>query len=282
MSINTTSQISSFINTIFEDALFVARDNNVMADLVTFFGDRQGDEPRQNSENAEVTINAIGEADDLASQAFTPTALATLTPAEYGAQYLLTDRRVATDPFSVQQDAAQELGMGMAEDIDTNLLGNFSSLTGGTVGAAGSAMQWGYITAAHTRLRAQNAPGPYACVLHPYQFHQLASAASVAGGSFQAGQLMDDVQNTMYVGQAFGVNFYLSSNISIDGSDDAYGALFSRPALALDMRRAPRMEPERDASRRATELNLTSVYAHGIWRPKFGIQIITDASAPDY
>jgi hypothetical protein len=56
--------------------------------------------------------------------------------------------------------------------------------------------------------------------------------------------------------------------------------IFSPLALALDVRRAPRIEPERDASRRATELNLSSVYAHGVWRPKYGVQLISDASTP--
>jgi hypothetical protein len=51
-------------------------------------------------------------------------------------------------------------------------------------------------------------------------------------------------------------------------------------ALALDVRRAPRIERERDASRRADEINLSAVYAHGTWRSKFGVQLISDASVP--
>jgi len=282
MSINTTSQISSYIQEIFADALHIARDNNVMRSLVTVYTDQTGDNPRQNSEYNSVTINAIGEADDLASQAITPSVIATLTPAEYGAQYFLTDRRLDTDPFQLRNDAAMELGMGLAQDVESKLLSNFSGLTGGTVGAAGSAMSWGLLTAAITRLRAQNAPGPYYCVMHPYQYHLLGQAASVAGAQFQTGDLMDQVQSTWFIGRAMGTDFYLSSNIEIDGDGDATAAVFSRQAIALDVRRPPRIEPERDASRRGIELNLTSVYAHGVWRPKFGVQIVTDASAPDF
>lgn len=287
MSINTASNISSFVNTVFEDALFVARDNNLMSSLVTFFDDRTGSASRQNSINASVTINAVGESDDLTSQAFTPTSLATLTPAEYGAQYFITDYRMESDIFGVRQDAAQELGMGLAQSIETNLLGNFSSLTGGTVGAAGSTLTWGHIAAAHSRHRANNAPGPYFCVLHPYQWHPLAAEASVSGvhlstPTVNAGNLQDLIQSQFYVGSALGVNFFISSNISVDASDDAYGALFSRPAMAMDMRRAPRIESERDASRRGEELNLSTVYAHGVWRPAFGVQILSDASAPNF
>ena len=35
-----------------------------------------------------------------------------------------------------------------------------------------------------------------------------------------------------------------------------------------------RLEPERDASRRGWELNLSTVYAHGVWRPTYGVQMI--------
>lgn len=281
MSINTNAQIQDpYIQTIFEQAMFVARDNNVMVPLVTVFTDRNDSSPRSSSEHAQVTMHNIGASDDLASQAFTPSVLATLTPAEAGAQYLLEDQRRATDPFSVQQSASIELGMGMAQKIETDILSNFASLTGGTVGTAGSAMTWAYFSAAITRLRNQNAPGPYFAVMHPYQYHDLAANASVVGQSFHAGDLADAIQNRWWVGRALGTDIYLSSNISIDDADDAMAGVFSRMALAYDSRRAPRLEPQRDASRRATELNMTAVYAHGIWRPRFGVQIVTDASAP--
>lgn len=280
MSINTTSQISGYIQTIYEDAMFIARDNNVMVPLVTVFRDQSGDQPRSSSEHSAVSINAIGESDDLASQAFTPGVLSTLTPAEYGAQYFITDRRARTDIFGVISDASQELGMGMAQSIETNIITNFASLTGGTVGTAGSAMTWAYFSAAISQLRNQNAPGPYYAVLTPYQYHQLAASASVVGATINNGQLQDAIQNQWWVGRALGTDIYLSTNIATDGDGDSVGAVFSRSALALDVRLAPRLEPERDASRRGIELNLTTVYAHGIWRPKFGVQLLTDNAAP--
>lgn len=77
-----------------------------------------------------------------------------------------------------------------------------------------------------------------------------------------------------------GVNIYTSMNIPGGGTNTAKGAMFSRPALAVDYRRGVRIEPERDASRRAWELNMSMVYAHGVWRPKFGVQMVFDAALP--
>lgn len=57
-------------------------------------------------------------------------------------------------------------------------------------------------------------------------------------------------------------------------------AVFNRQALALDMRRAPRLEAERDASKRAWELNETAGYAVGIRDATCGAKIKADATAP--
>ena len=70
------------------------------------------------------------------------------------------------------------------------------------------------------------------------------------------------------------------NNNDPDDDDDFVGAVFPRNAIALDWRRRPRVEPERDASRRGWEFNMSSVYAHGVWRPALGVQFIFDASAP--
>lgn len=77
----------------------------------------------------------------------------------------------------------------------------------------------------------------------------------------------------------YGVDVFVTSNIPVT-SNNARGLMFSREALALDVRRAPRLEPERDASRRGWELVMSAVYAHGTWRPEWGVQIFTDATTP--
>jgi hypothetical protein len=65
-----------------------------------------------------------------------------------------------------------------------------------------------------------------------------------------------------------------------DSNDDFTGGVFPSEAIAIDWRRMIRVEPERDASRRGTEFNLSAVYAHGVWRPTRGVQMIFDATAP--
>jgi hypothetical protein len=278
VSVAAIQSPTDYIQKIYEDALFVARDNNLMMPLVTMYTG-SGLAPRISSEYGTATINSISDTDDLASQAFTPATLATLTPAEVGAQFLLTDTRVESDPFGVAADASRELGLAVASKMERDLLGVFSSLTGGTVGAAGTVITWNHVAEMQSRLRAGNVPGPYEMVLHPYQWHQLAKAATLASGAAQvnAPDFQNAAQAQWFVSRSMGVDFYVSSNITVDGSDDAYCAMFNRAALAIDIRRAPRLEPQRDASRRATELNISAIYGYGVWRPRFGVKGIFDA-----
>lgn len=65
------------------------------------------------------------------------------------------------------------------------------------------------------------------------------------------------------------------------GAGYAVGAIFNREAIGLDLRRPMRIEPQRDASFRRSELNTTMVYAVGQWRTEWGVQIRTLATAPN-
>ena len=281
MPMNTYSDIASYVQTIFEDAMFVARASNVVAPIVTGFS-ATGDATRTNSLYGTATINALAETDDLTSQAFTPAPYQSLTPGEFGGQVFLTDRRIDNDPSSARNDASQELGMAMAQKIDTDLIADFANFTGGTLGAGGSLMTWGRIFAAEAILNTRQAPGRYRCVMSPYQFYQLGTVAAITGTTQRnAPGFQDRVQNNMQPTGVFSIgniDIVLSANIPTGTASVA--AMFSQAALALDTRRAPRLEPERDASRRGWELNMSAIYAHGVWRPEWGVKITADSSIP--
>lgn len=275
---NTYSDISSLVNTVWADAMLIARENSVMPALVTVLTDLNGMAVRKNAKYGSVTINAVGESDDLTSQAFTPSTDQTLTPYEYGAQFFLTDSRLETDNWAVRNDAALELGRGMGQKIDTLLAGDFSSMTAGTSGAAGTNMSWANFFSALTKMRAAYAPLPYVCVMHPYQWFALGTAVAPGVTVTNSPALQDAITDRFFVGNVSGVDIYLDGNISSGTACNA--GMFSRPAVALDTRRAPRIEPERDSSRRGWELNLSAVFAHGVWRPQYGVLIQTAGTAP--
>jgi len=278
MPFNTEANIASFVNTVWADAMLIARDNNVMSGLVTGFGNLQGLAVRTNAKYGTAVFNEISEVDDLSSQAFTPSTDQTLTPYEYGAQFFITDSRLETDIWAYRQDAAQELGASYGQKIDSQLAGLFSSLTGGTVGGTSTDLTWANFFAAITKMRRANAPRPWVCVLTPEQWHCLGTSVAPGVTVTNSPYIQDEFLRQFFVSNVAGVDIFLTANIS--AGTGVYGGMFSRNAMALDMRRPFRLEPERDASRRGLELNASSVYAYGVWRPQYGIAIRTAGSAP--
>lgn len=279
MPYNTEANIAGFINTVWEDAILVARDNNVMTGLVTQFGDLRGLAVRKNAEYlGTAAFNVIAETDDLSSQALTPTEAQTLTPYEYGAQYFITDSRMETDIYPIRQDAALELGASYGQKIDKLLAGCFSSFTGGTVGGTTTNLTWANFFAAISKMRRAMAPQPWAAVLSPEQYHCLGTSIAPGVTVTNAPQLQDEFVRRFYVNTIAGVDVYVTANIGTAAS--VFGGMFSRNALALDMRRPFRLEPERDASRRGLELNVSSIFAYGVWRPQYGIAIYTAGTVP--
>ena len=92
--------------------------------------------------------------------------------------------------------------------------------------------------------------------------------------------LQDSVMQNFWVSRIMGVDIFISANCETSGGTAAYGAMFNRDAIAFDIRRDVRLEPERDASARAWELNVSALYAHGVWRPAFGVCIYSSANTP--
>jgi hypothetical protein len=279
VNINTYADISSLVNTIWEDAMLIARENSILPSLVRNFNDQQGMAVRKNAKyGSGATISQVGESDDLTSQAFTPSADQTLTPYEYAGQYFITDTRMETDQYNVKNDAANDLGLALGGTVDALLASKFSSLTGGTVGAAGADMTWTTFFNAMTKMRRALAPRPWVCVLTPEQWGCMGTAISPGVTVTNSPYLQDEFARQYFVQNVGGVDIFLSANIATGTS--VFGAMFSTVSLALDWRRAPRLEPQRDASRRGIELNLSSVFAYGPWRPQYGIAINTAGTAP--
>jgi hypothetical protein len=285
--LNTFADVSSIAPDVQEDAIHIVRKTAVVQNLVTTFRDMSGGNPRKGYKYNEVTVQQVAETDDLASQAFTPSVDQTLTPIEIGALVFISDLRAESDaPEQIRTDAARELGFDAADQIEDHIISDLASLTGGTIGAAGTVITWGYMSAAIAVARAVNktAAKPLNAVIHGYQAEVLASAADIAGASLAQAPGFTEQMTREGGGAALfarfnGVNIWQVFK-DPDGADDFTGGVFPMEALAVDWRRAIRIRPQRNESRRGVEFVLSSVYAHGVWRPDRGVQMIFDATAP--
>src|SRR3990172_8982 len=157
MPLNTYADVSALALTIQDDAIFVLREMAQMQGLVTVFTDASGLNTRTGHAYNQGVAKDVGESDDLTSEAFTPSVDQILTPSEIGLQFFLTDSRIESDtPEQIRNDAGLELGMAAADKVETDLTGEMANLTGGTIGAAGTAITWGYVAAAISRARVAN------------------------------------------------------------------------------------------------------------------------------
>lgn len=282
MAITKYSNISSFIANIYERSVFVAREMNLMTGLVSNYS-AQGWMVRTFSTRPQVTPESVSDGVDYSNPTtFGKTSVGTLTPGEVIAQVILTDQMVETDPDGARNDAAQELGMAIATKIDTDLVGTFSSFTSDKGAGANNSATLTDMAAGIALLRNRKVAGTINCVLHPYHWHDIWVELGRPAATYPTMEdLTTQALRDYFVDRLLGVRIFISANISVDSSDDAISGIFSPQALALDTRRPYRLEPERDASLRAWELNATAGYAYGLGpRPTFGVKSTADATEP--
>jgi len=280
MAISTKSNITGYFNNIFEDALFVARENNLMTGLVTPYS-ATGWMTRTISTYPTFTAASVSEGVDYANPTtFDKQTLATLTPGEIITQAIITDIRMDTDPQDARRDCATEMGNAIATKIDKDLTSDFASFTTDVGPGAGSTNTLAKFAVGVSRLRNALAPNPLYSVLHPYQWHDIwVELGQPASQKALLGDVANRALMDFFVGQWLNMSWFTSANIVPSGTD-ATGAIFNPQALAFDSRKAPTLEPERDASLRAWELNMSAGYAHGVRRTAFGVKYTGDVTAP--
>lgn len=271
---STYSDISALIGNIYEGALLAARENDVMSNLVTVYNDPGNSQPRIWANYSGGTFATITEDTDMTAQSFTPSVAGTFTPAIFGSQYFLTDFRISGDTLNVQRDAALHIGGEAGDHIDKNLVGLFSSFTGGTVGSAGGTLTWANILRAQAYLRTNKVKGRYAVVMHPVQWYYLTSATTGVPTLLQNTQIAENIIGGFYQASFSNLDFFTDANIT--SGTAAVAGMFGREAAVLDMRRALRIEAQRDASRGGGgfEANATMQYAYGVKCATFGVKMV--------
>jgi hypothetical protein len=282
MAINytTVASMNSLFNDIYEDAIFVTRESALMPSLVTNYT-AQGVATRHLGIYPQASAVQVAEMAAFARPVeWTKTELASITPSTKMTQVIISDERLATDPQDAARDAASEMGGAMATKIDTDLLALMSSFDT-DLGTAGSALTIKRVAAGIAILRNSSVPNPLSAVMHPYGWFDV----WVELGQPEANKaLLGDVANQAlrdyFTGNWLGVNWFVSSNIATDDSDDAVSGVFHRDAIALDTRRGITLEPDRDPDRRAWKLNMHAWYGQAVRRSGHGVALTHDATTP--
>ena len=225
-----------------------------------------------------VSAAAVAEATDLSNTAIS-TSKADLTVSEVGIMTTLTDMALNVSESDVVRDLGKLFGEAIAKKIDVDLMALFDSFSK-VVGGADVAASAAKIFEAIAELRTQGVPtNDLSCVLHPLIAYDLKAALTNTFANPASGDIQNEAMRTGFVGQIGGVNIYESSNMSNTGTaGDFKGALFHKDAMGLALLQDLKIETQRDASIRGTEIVATAVYGVGELHDTYGVELQLDSS----
>ena len=273
----TSSTISELYTEIVAEALFVASEQSIMRNLVRNYTIAGGGKSVEVPIYANVSASAVNEATDLSNTAINPTSV-TITASEVGIMTTLTDLARNSASRNVAGDIGRLFGEAIARKIDADLSALFTGFSTERAGGAGNELTVADVFEAVADLRTANAPAPYYGVFHPKQiFNVKKSLTNTFVG--RDTELSNEAMRTGFVGTIAGVQIFESSNISVDGSDDSIGGVFSQDALALAMMQDLKIESQRDASLRADEIVATAVYGVSEIHDSYGVKLTADTLA---
>jgi hypothetical protein len=292
LAITTDAVLADTLPTILENARFREQFVAEMSALVWKIRKELHDGKNVNIPYwGSVTAGALTEAVDMIASETMSDTLVTITPAEVGCKLILTDKMVRDNNEDVKAAAGRILGDAMEVKRDKDLLDLFS--TANTTLGGGSTPTLGQIAAGRAILKGNPtsnggpAPGELAYVLHPYVsldyvdvFTPLVPIAGSAA-TFTAG-LADDVVRKYGIGRIFGMPVIEDGNITA-AAGTCHGGMFATGeggAIILATANEWSVEPERDASLRATELNIVGEYGVGWYNTYWGIDMNSDAATP--
>lgn len=275
MSATTSSSLDDLFANIIAQARFTAEENSLLAGLVTRYDIAgQAGTTIQVPKYPAITASNLTEGTDMSSTEV-QTSSVSVAVGEVGAQVLLTDMATmgAGNPAD---ELGTVLGNAIATKMDKDLIALFDGFSA-SLGATTQEITVADIFKAAATLRANKVTGQLFAVVHPFQAYQLKANLTNTFANPNGGELQNEAMRNGYVGTIAGVDIYESANVSIDGSGDSKGGVFAREALVLAMKRDFQIEPQRDASNRAWELNATAIYGVGELDDDFGVEMYFDA-----
>ncbi len=272
----TSSTISELYTEIVAEALFVASEQSIMRGLVRNYTIAGGGKSVEVPIYANVSAAAVNEATDLSNTAVNPSSV-TITASEIGIMTTLTDLARNSASRNVAADIGRLFGEAIATKIDTDLAA-FTGFSTEKGPGAGSELTVQDLFECAAELKTNKAPGPYYGVFHPKQiFNVKKSLTNTFVG--RDTELSNEAMRSGFVGNIAGIQVFESSNISVDGSDDSIGGVFSQDALGLAMMQDLKIESQRDASLRADEIVATAVFGVGELHDSYGVKLTADTLA---
>ena len=275
----TSSTLAELYTDVIQEAIFTFQETSVMRPLVTTYAINGQGKTVQVPVYGAISASAVAEGTDLANTAVDPTAV-DITASEIGVMTTLTDLGRDSASRNVGADIGKLFGDGLAKKVDSDLAGLFGSFST-DVGAAGTELTPDLLFKAQATLRALNIPAPYYAVFNPLACFNLKKVLTNAGYSTGSNAVSDVGNQAMrdgFVGRVAGIDVYENANLAIDVNDDSVGAVFHPASIGLAMKSDLKIETQRDASIRGTEIVASMTIGQGIVKNNYGVKVTVDSA----
>ena len=300
MAITKATTLANTLPTILEEARYTHEHAHPMAALSWQIKKKMHDGSTINVPYfGTMNATALTEGVDMASPTTMADNLVTITPAEVGAQILITDKLERDNQEDITRVAGKILGDAMSRKRDTDL---YDQLVDGTTNlGSGLTATMGQIAASHALLQGLAigsggpAPQPYVVVSHPYTLLDLVDvltpvapniSANISGVNIgpqaMAGSMSESVLRNYRIGRLFGMDIYEDGNATITGNNTAGGCFAAGRggALILGTSHEWEIKEDPDPSLRATELNIVGEYGVGEYLAGWIVELYWDATTP--
>ena len=275
----TTTTLSELYTEIIQEAIFTFQETSVMRPLVTTYSITGQGKQIAVPVYPAISAAAVAEGTDLSNTAINPSEV-TIDASEVGVMTTLTDLARDSASRNVASDIGKLFGEAIAKKVDTDLVALFASFST-DVGAASTELTADLLFKAQATLRSLNVPAPYYGVFNPKAIFNLKKTLTNAGYTTSSNAISDignEALRNGYVGRIAGIDVFENANISIDGYDDSVGGVFHPVSLGLAMKADFKIETQRDASLRGTEIVATVTYGSGVVKSDYGVAITTDSA----
>lgn len=275
----TSSTLAELYTDVIQEAIFTFQETSVMRPLVTTYAINGQGKTVQVPVYGAISASAVAEGTDLANTAIDPTAV-DITASEIGVMTTLTDLGRDSASRNVGADIGKLFGDGLAKKVDSDLASLFTSFST-DVGSAGTELTPELLFKAQATLRALNIPAPYYAVFNPLACFNLKKVLTNAGYNTSANAISDVGNQAMrdgFIGRVAGIDVYENANIAIDGDDDSVGAVFHPASIGLAMKSDLKIETQRDASIRGTEIVASMTVGQGIVKNDYGVKVTVDSA----
>lgn len=281
---STTTTLNDLLSPIVQEAMFIANERSLMRGLVKNYSvPANAGKVLQVPIYPKQTAAALTEADDLTPAAVS-TNVANITLAQAGLMTNVSDLSLNHSESNVISDIGRLFGEAIAAKIDADVMANFDSFTTNVLGDGTAAITVQDIFKAVAKLRALSVPMEgVVCVLHPEVAYDLKANLTTTSTNPFVGNGQSDLSNEAMrsgiIGSLAGIPVYENASMANTGTAGDYkGAVFHRDAIGLAIAEDIKLETQRDASMRATEIVGSATYGTSVLEETYGCEMHFDSS----